>query len=246
MPTEVSREEKQKWFYWWKDRLDNLRERGLATEDGFLNARTLIGSAGSIGYGQGQIRPGALGQWDVFWELEMYGVPYAERILLSGLSEVQVEAEEKRMRMKGRGYNPDDPDDVAEFERLERMTPDERDAYLTGKIDTLSRILTETGFTEESRKTVVAYPGRYLEGRVRALERIEKIVEEGMAQEALAGWVEEDSRREQERQARLAMPAEKSKIRMCRRCNHPVEGHRTSCGASTKKGSACACPGLVR
>jgi len=131
MPTEVNREEQIKASSWWREHIDSLKSRNLVTDNGHQSVLLFTCNPENIGYDQGQIRPGELGQWDIFYELEMFGIPYAERILLSGLSDIQVQAEDKKMKMENLGYNSDDPTEVLEFERHGRMTPDELDREIT-------------------------------------------------------------------------------------------------------------------
>ena len=68
-------------------------------------------------------------------------------------------------------------------------------------------------------------------------------------QDMQRGWVDYEHALHLEREQRsraAATSAQRAAEVKCRRCKHPAKDHkRTSCGASTKKGSVCGCPGLI-
>jgi hypothetical protein len=130
MSTAVTREEQAEVWSWWECHIESLQKKGGVTPNGLEALRIRVADPDQIGYGQGQIRPGKLGQWDVFYELEMWGIPRAERLLLAGLSNLEVRAEEEKEELRSYGIDPDNPDEVAEHQCLKNMTPQELDTEI--------------------------------------------------------------------------------------------------------------------
>ena len=86
----------------------------------------------NVGYETGQLRPGKLGQWDLYFWLTDGEIDCIENeaLIASGLTAAEV-AEENRREYYRRNYvDPDDPLDVARFNLMMSMTPDELDAEI--------------------------------------------------------------------------------------------------------------------
>jgi len=130
MSKEVSREEQVENWIQWKQRIKRLEEREVVTSEELYSLRIHVSSPDAIGYGEGQIRPGKLGQWDVFFALEQFGIPYEKRLLLADLSDSAVQKEMEKWEIQSFGYNPDDPREVAEFRRIRNMAPNELDTEI--------------------------------------------------------------------------------------------------------------------
>jgi len=78
---------------------------------------------------QGQIRPGELGKWDVYYFLfQNTSIPKAEALLLSGLNASQVEEQDFADR---HGIEPSDTESMKQARRLDAMAPDELDDEIT-------------------------------------------------------------------------------------------------------------------
>lgn len=120
----VTPEEKADAARFWRDHLEALQNKDLLKPRvvSFVGSAT---QADNIGYEPGQIRPGKLGQWDLYDLLREFGCSEEECLLASGLTAGEVAAEERREELRRCGVNPDDPQDVAEFERMEAMSPEE-------------------------------------------------------------------------------------------------------------------------
>jgi hypothetical protein len=81
----------------------------------------------NIGFGEGQFRPGELGQWDVFFFAQQKGFGRDAATSIAGLSNVQVREMLERLEIESACFNPDDPNDVREYHRLKTMTSEELD-----------------------------------------------------------------------------------------------------------------------
>ncbi len=71
----VSIEEKQTWAKHWAERSEQLRKQGneLAECVGWY------GNIESIGYESGQVRPGELGRWDMYFNVCMFLSDFSQR-----------------------------------------------------------------------------------------------------------------------------------------------------------------------
>ena len=107
----------------WKNQIDALRDRGLVDADA-LRALVELTKLENIGYDDGQIRPDCLGRWDVYCSLKGR-VSKVEQLILSGLTMAEVSVLERRHFLEKTGVDPDNPAEVAEFQRIERMTSKE-------------------------------------------------------------------------------------------------------------------------
>lgn len=96
----------------------------------------------NIGYEQGQLRPGKLGQWDLYYWLTDHEIrcDKNEALIASGLTAAEVAEEERRDSYRENGVDPDDKAEVAMFEHLKGMSPEELDA----EINRLKALLAES------------------------------------------------------------------------------------------------------
>lgn len=130
MSIEISQEQQVESLDWWRRHISRLEARGVATSEELYSLRIHVAGVDAIGYGSGQIRPGDLGQWDVFFALEQFDILYEKRLLLADLSDSAVQREMEKNEMQSLGYNPDDPAEVAEFHRIKGMIPEELDTEI--------------------------------------------------------------------------------------------------------------------
>lgn len=132
MVEELSREEQLNSWMWWKKHISRLEERDILTRDELYALKIHVADLNNIGYGDdrtmGMIRPGKFGQWDVFYILEMWGIPYEKRLLLADLSDSEVQQQTKDDKMRANGFDPDNSEDKAEFERIDGMTTEQINA----------------------------------------------------------------------------------------------------------------------
>jgi hypothetical protein len=131
----VSPAEKIATVNFWKQHAEQLRDSKLVSDLGLQWISICTSSTDNIGYGgEGQIRPGDLGKWDLYGLLEMScNFQPAELLLLADISPSEFENEKKRTEMSDYGLDLDKPQDVLEFEqlrRLSKMSPEERDVEI--------------------------------------------------------------------------------------------------------------------
>ncbi|MEK7621696.1 MAG: hypothetical protein AAB415_00795 [Patescibacteria group bacterium] len=110
----------------WRDHINGLYNEGLVSDWALQKLINLgVTKADNLGHQVGKIRPGYPGRYDVYYSISMEGVTEAERFLLSALSVDEIIILERDVRVKETGFNPNDPDELAEFYRIRRMPPDE-------------------------------------------------------------------------------------------------------------------------
>lgn len=127
----VTKVERDAFFDFWSNQ--KVAVKGHVSE-GTLEFMNLYTSPTGVGYEFGQLRPGKLGQWDLFWELSG---PQSQNIceeneamIACGLTASEV-AEGQRQEFYREHYvDPDDRLAVAQFERMKRMSPSELDTEI--------------------------------------------------------------------------------------------------------------------
>lgn len=113
---------------WWKNHLDAIKDQVSADDLDLARAMTEVSN---IGLEQGQVRAGNIGRWDIYSTLlPMPMADAKEAMLLAGISDGEMAEEIRRLKINNAGFDPDDPKDVAEFEELEGMTPEQLDARI--------------------------------------------------------------------------------------------------------------------
>jgi hypothetical protein len=131
-PTEVTvtRDQQIESAAFWRRHLQFLRSRNTVSEE----ALTWLGyftKPDAIGYEQGQIRPGELGKWDLYYLL-MEWLGGSDLYIVCDLTASTVAQEEKREQLRNRGYDPDNADDVRQAEMLDSMSSAELDRLIVG------------------------------------------------------------------------------------------------------------------
>jgi hypothetical protein len=127
----VTPQEREQFFDFWSKQKEAVRGRVSENTLEFMNLYT---SPSGVGYEFGQLRPGKLGQWDLFWELtgpqSQNICEENEAMIACGLTASEVAEEQLREHYRQNHVNPDDKFAVAQFERTQRMTPAEIDAEI--------------------------------------------------------------------------------------------------------------------
>ncbi len=75
-----------------------------------------------LGYEDGRIRPGRLGQWDVYRNAHNWGLTEDQCILISGLPADEVGTESEKAKIILTGFDPDDNDQVEAYRYMTSMT----------------------------------------------------------------------------------------------------------------------------
>ena len=127
----VTQQEREQFFDFWSKQKEAVRGRVSENTLEFMNLYT---SPSGVGYEFGQLRPGKLGQWDLFWELtgpqSQNICDENEAMIACGLTASEVVEEQRRERYREHCVDPDNQLEVAQFERVQRMSPTELDAEI--------------------------------------------------------------------------------------------------------------------
>jgi hypothetical protein len=126
MPTPpVTLQERQETLAFWRRHEAALQADNLCDEEA-MRWLHIYTQPDNIGYEFGMLRPGKMGQWDLY-DLTMEMLSQDQRLLISGLSASEVAASDRDMAY---GLDPRSAtyqNEVAEVERLEAMSPNELD-----------------------------------------------------------------------------------------------------------------------
>lgn len=127
----VTQAEQEHFFDFWSEQKEAVRGRVSESTLEFMNLYT---SPSGVGYEFGQLRPGKLGQWDLFYELtgpqSQNICDENEAMIACGLNATEVAEEQRREYYRGNCVDPDDQLAVAQFQRIKRMSPPELDAEI--------------------------------------------------------------------------------------------------------------------
>ena len=127
----VSPAEREQFFDFWSKQKEAIRGR---VSDGTIEMVNWHTSPTGVGYEFGQIRPGKLGQWDLFCALtgpqSQNICDENEAIIACGLTATEVANEKSREYYRENCVDPDDQLAVAQFERIKRMSPSEIDTEI--------------------------------------------------------------------------------------------------------------------
>lgn len=142
---EITDEEKEQFNLFWMTQRRAIEGRVSDKTMHWFNAYT---AKDNVGYEFGQLRPGKLGQRDLYHNLtgeQSVGCDENETLIASGLTAAEVAEEKRREHYRENGVNPDNQFSVALFEQYQNMTPEELDAEI-------ARL--EEELTESERVTV--------------------------------------------------------------------------------------------
>jgi len=126
----VSRQQQES-AWRWRKHLEAVKKIGGVSDEAMSLANSHV-KADNIGFEQGEIRPDEkLGQWDLYYSLLYCNIPPDECLLLSGLSASEIAEQNRREELENAGIDPDNVSEVAQFERLEAMSPDDLSVEIT-------------------------------------------------------------------------------------------------------------------
>ena len=132
--SEVTSQERQESVAFWRRHQAALQDAKLCSEDA-MRWLHIYTQPNNIGYESGMLRPGKMGQWDLYDET-METLSLDERLLISGLSAGEVAISDRDQRY---GLNPSSPNyarEVADVESLEAMDGAELDREIA-RLETL-------------------------------------------------------------------------------------------------------------
>lgn len=127
---EVTNEEKEQFFFFWNAQRQAIKDRVSEKTMYWFNAYT---AKDNVGYEFGQLRPGKLGQWDLYWNMtgeQSVGCDENETLIASGLTAAEVAKEKRREHYRENYVDPDDRLATAMFDRLQGMSPEQLDAEI--------------------------------------------------------------------------------------------------------------------
>jgi hypothetical protein len=133
---EVTREERRQFHSFWATQRRAIEGRVSEKTMRWVNIYT---AKENVGFEMGELRPGKLGQWDLYhWltDLEI-NCDENEALFASGLTATEVAEEKGREYFEENYVDPDNPREIATFERLRGMGP----AELNEEIGHLEAIL---------------------------------------------------------------------------------------------------------
>ncbi|MFH1405107.1 MAG: hypothetical protein ABIH21_03360 [Patescibacteria group bacterium] len=114
-------------FKFWQAHIAVLEYQGASSE--LLQMLASLTARDNIGMeGQGQIRPGDLGRWDIYYYLDWFTLE--QRLLVSALTQTEVDLAEREADMEAQGIDLCNPVEVSDFERLEAMSSQELSAEI--------------------------------------------------------------------------------------------------------------------
>lgn len=124
MKKTVTEEEKKQFFFFWKTQYNAIKDLVSARTLAMFNAYT---EKNNVGYDLGELRPGKLGQWDLYnWLTDPENhCDKNEALIASCLSASEVAEEERRQQCHEDGVDPDSKREIVAFERLKGMSPEQ-------------------------------------------------------------------------------------------------------------------------
>ncbi len=126
---EITEEDKKQFFAFWMTQRQAIEGRVSDETMYWFKAYT---AKDNVGYGFGQLRPGKNGQWDLYHWLTDPEIHCDENeaLIASCLTAVEVAEEKRREHYRENGVDPDDELDIAMFDRLQGMNPEQLDAEI--------------------------------------------------------------------------------------------------------------------
>lgn len=137
--------ERRRTVEFWLKHICRLRNEGLVDSDTLQLLINLgVTNTKNIGHKEGQIRPGQLGRQDVFCRLSGQ-TNEINRLLLSDLSSIEVAEMMRDFRLLSAGVDPDNPQEVGEFRRIQSMSHKEVETLFKAYYDSrLNQLLEDS------------------------------------------------------------------------------------------------------
>lgn len=126
----VTHEEKKQFFYFWSEQRKAIEDLVSENTMHWFNIYT---NRDNVGYEFGQLRPGKLGQWDLYWNMtgeQSVGCDENETLIASGLTAAEVAEEKRREHYRRNCVDPDDRLATMMFDRPQSMSPEQLDAEI--------------------------------------------------------------------------------------------------------------------
>ncbi len=123
-------EEKKQFFLFWSNQRQAIQGRVSEQTMYWFNIYT---ERNNVGFNFGQLRPGKLGQWDLYWNLtgaQSIGCDENEVLIASGLTAAEVAEEKRREHYRDKCVDPDNPFAIERFEILQGMSPEQLDSEI--------------------------------------------------------------------------------------------------------------------
>lgn len=127
---EVTPSERQEFLTFWAKQRQAVQER---LSEKTMKWFSIYTSRDNIGYEFGQLRPGEMGKWDLYsWLTDPeIGCDENDALIVSGLTAQEIAEEERRENLRRNYADPDNPAEVYQFERIQRMNPEELEAEIS-------------------------------------------------------------------------------------------------------------------
>ena len=129
---QVSQKELIDTVSFWRRHAENLREKHLVSDEAITWVMICTKPA-CIGYDSTKgevIRPGKIGKWDMFEMARQGGFNEQDCLLMADITPTQLADEERQENMRDSGFDPDNKNEVEEFDRINSMSPQELDTEI--------------------------------------------------------------------------------------------------------------------
>lgn len=126
---EVTPEERNEFVRFWSAQRRAIEGRVSSKTMSYFNDYT---ANDNVGYEMGQLRPGKLGQWNLYYWLTDIEIrcDKNEALIASGLTAAEVAEEERREYYRENYVDPDNKLEILDFERQKNMSMEELDAEI--------------------------------------------------------------------------------------------------------------------
>lgn len=135
----ISDRERTEFFFFWRTQRLAIMDRVSEKTMHWFNVYT---AKNNIGYGFGQLRPGKLGQWDLYGYLtgdQSLGCDENETLIACGLTVAEVADQKRRECLRMNNVDPDNRFEVAMFNQFQGMSPEQLDEEIARLEEQLAR-----------------------------------------------------------------------------------------------------------
>lgn len=136
MTTILTKKEQLNESIFWQKQIKKLETQGVNKK--ILECMRWFTPLESFGYETGQLRPGNLGKWDMYYFLIDYrDCSRAEAANACDLSIQEINKAEREDELSQHGIDASNPIEVAMYEHMEGLSPDELDEMIIAMEDSL-------------------------------------------------------------------------------------------------------------